>query len=324
MKKRIAYIGLSYPLLYDYANQASPSQNDISDSPNPIIESPMGLMILYDELWFLCESLCPNNMRKLCYVKFVDKEFPDLYYEGAEDFITDINLKIESDRGLSYAEILKRMNLQQRNGLDVHTHLLRIGNYETSARSGEDKLAFDLYILEALQEISDCEIELIANSRFCLRDFEPSNKAPRLVEKIVIPNIPNYLQVDGPYDPCMEVLRNHEYITDFRKWVTDNHNTIQRSEIDDMCESVQRTIEETQKKVFNKYLKDNDKYAFFASSGKTMLKTNIGLLSGGFSVVDALLGITVQGKKTLEANKHRWQGFVVNSRDIAEASKISL
>ena len=58
MKRRIAYIGLSYPLLYDYQHQAEMTENDVADSPNPIIESPLGLMILYDELWFLCESIC--------------------------------------------------------------------------------------------------------------------------------------------------------------------------------------------------------------------------------------------------------------------------
>ena len=51
MKRRIAYIGLSYPLLYDYKNQAEMTENDVTDSPNPIIESPLGLMILYDELF---------------------------------------------------------------------------------------------------------------------------------------------------------------------------------------------------------------------------------------------------------------------------------
>ena len=42
MKKRTAYIGISYPLLYDYRYQADKSPNDLLDSPNPIIESPLG------------------------------------------------------------------------------------------------------------------------------------------------------------------------------------------------------------------------------------------------------------------------------------------
>ena len=57
MKKRTAYIGISYPLLYDYKHQAGRSSNDMRDSPNPIIESPLGLMIFYDEIIFLCRSV---------------------------------------------------------------------------------------------------------------------------------------------------------------------------------------------------------------------------------------------------------------------------
>ena len=52
MRKRTAYIGISYPLLYDYEHQANKGPNDLSDSPNPIIESPLGLMIFYDEILF--------------------------------------------------------------------------------------------------------------------------------------------------------------------------------------------------------------------------------------------------------------------------------
>ena len=77
MGKRTAYIGLSYPLLYDYNHQADKSPNDLYSSPNPIIESPLGLMILFDEILFLCRSVCPNNMRQLPYVKFVDELYPD-------------------------------------------------------------------------------------------------------------------------------------------------------------------------------------------------------------------------------------------------------
>jgi hypothetical protein len=33
------------------------------DSPNPILDSPFGLMLLYDELWFLTKDLCPTNLR---------------------------------------------------------------------------------------------------------------------------------------------------------------------------------------------------------------------------------------------------------------------
>ena len=69
MKKRVAYIGISYPLLYDYRHQANKSLNDLSDSPNPIIE-----------------SVCPNNMRNLPYVKFVDELYPNFDFHRISEY----------------------------------------------------------------------------------------------------------------------------------------------------------------------------------------------------------------------------------------------
>ena len=58
------------------------------DSPNPIIESPLGLMIFYDEILFLCRSICPENMRNLPYVKFVDELYTDFCFENIKKSAT--------------------------------------------------------------------------------------------------------------------------------------------------------------------------------------------------------------------------------------------
>ncbi len=324
MTKRIAYIGLSYPLLYDYKNMAPFTQNDIYDSPNPIIDSPLGLMILYDELWFLCESLCPSNMRNLPYVKFVDKMFQDLYYEGADLFIECTDLKIDSSIGLSYDDILNRLKLDRQFGADTHTHSLKIGNIMRSASNREDNFAFDIYILMSLQERCADSIELVSNSRYPINEFTNSFNEAKTVEKIVIPNIPNYLNKEGPYHPCMEELRENRYLIDFRKWIVRNHNSIQYSEVNEICEVVDRSIKETNDRLFKKYLDDSSKYSFFASTGKTIIKTAAGIISTQCSILDALLGITINGKNTFKANCDRWQGFVVDSRNIVDSNKLNL
>jgi hypothetical protein len=85
-------------------------------------------MILYDELWFLSESLCSSNMSGLPYIKYVDELYPDLYYEGSELFRKKVNLKLDY-RGLSYSDMLERMNLNKEFGrLDNHSHGIKIGN----------------------------------------------------------------------------------------------------------------------------------------------------------------------------------------------------
>lgn len=111
MRKRTAYIGISYPLLYDYRHQADKSSNDLLDSPNPIIESPLGLMIFYDEILFLCKSVCPNNMRNLPYVKFVDEIYVDFDFKGIWECANEKENSITVNTKLSYSDIVKSLNV---------------------------------------------------------------------------------------------------------------------------------------------------------------------------------------------------------------------
>lgn len=315
MKKRIAYLGISYPLLYDYVHMARSTQNDLSDSPNPIIESPLGLMILYDELWFLCESLCPNNMRKLPYVKFVDRMFPDIYLGGADEFHTGITFERGWEVSLSYGDILRLMKLERWNGLDNHTHGLEISDIKISANSSEDKFLLDLYVLSALQEQSSDTIELVSNSLHRLKNVPEINKEATLTEKILIRDIPNYLTVDGPYHECMEELRGHEYLRDFRKWIIENHDTITKKEIEEMSESVQRTMQEAEKREFRNYLERNKGVTFWRTSGQTIFNTIRGVKCPLISVADAMCGITLKGKEAVRAKGERWQGFVMDAQE---------
>ena len=113
MSKRIAYIGISYPLLYDYWHPADKSSNDLIDSPNPIIESPLGLMIFYDEIVFLCRSVCPNNMRNLPYVKFVDELYSNFSFEDIEKCVKENNDIIINSTELSYTDIKNSLNISK-------------------------------------------------------------------------------------------------------------------------------------------------------------------------------------------------------------------
>ena len=67
---RVAYIGASSPIAFDYIKFHARQ----SKYPNPILEAPLGLFIMYDELLFLDPVVCPYNMKGLEYVKFVTDE----------------------------------------------------------------------------------------------------------------------------------------------------------------------------------------------------------------------------------------------------------
>lgn len=319
MRKRTAYIGISYPLLYDYKHQAKRSLNDLLDSPNPIIESPLGLMIFYDEILFLCKSVCPNNMRDLPYVKFVDELYPNFYFSDILKCVNEISNSITLNTKLSYDDIVKSLNVQGW-GADIHTHSLRIGDITIYANSNKDKFLFDMYVFQALQQQYSEDIELIANSRYDLKTFNSGAKT-EFIDRIIIPGIPNYIGVDGPYHACMEELRENKYLKDFRRWIIEKHSNLQRTEIDEMCVAVKRNIEEVKENIFKKYLEDNGGFAFFKSTSSTIVKTALEFLCSPISIAEAFKGIITRGKDTLNAKSLRWQGFVIDSQNIIKKIK---
>lgn len=75
---RRALVGFSSPVGYSYEYPAEKTPNDERSSPNPVLMGATGLFVLYDEIWFACRSLCPQNMRSLSYVKFLDVERPEI------------------------------------------------------------------------------------------------------------------------------------------------------------------------------------------------------------------------------------------------------
>lgn len=317
MGKRTAYIGISYPLLYDYRHQANKSPNDLSDSPNPIIESPLGLMIFYDEIVFLCKSVCPSNMRNLPYIKFVDELYPDFYFGDILEHSRTAKSSIRVNSNLTYWDIIRRLNLKNWDGIDTHTHAFKLGDSTLSANSDEYNFLFDLYVFQALQNLYDPNIELIANSKYTLETFNGGAKA-ELIDRIIIPDIPNYISAAGPYHSCIEELRENQYIKDFRSWVIANHDHIQRSEIDEACDAVRKNIEEVKDKTFKKYLEDNSSFSLFKSTSSTILKTAAGIFCTPISVLDAFAGCVSGSQEALAAKSVRWQGFIMDSKHIVK------
>lgn len=314
MKKRTAYIGISYPLLYDYKHQAGRSSNDMRDSPNPIIESPLGLMIFYDEIIFLCRSVCPENMRNLPYVKYVDELYSDFCFERIQNCVQETQNIIINSRNLSYNVVKKALNIHW-DGVDIHTHSLKIGDIIIAAQSNEKTFLFDLYVFQALQELYDPNIELVANSKYTVGALNNGTKM-EFIDKIIIPGVPNYIGYSGPYHECMEELRENKYLKDFRRWILEEHNNIKKSEIEEMCNAVEKNIEEAEKNIFKQYLENNSEVSFFKSTAIKTLKTAAGLVCSPISIIDTFMGTMADGKKVLDVKNERWQGFVIESRDI--------
>lgn len=313
---RIAYIGLTYPTFYDYLHLADRTSNDMSSSPNPILESPWGLMTLYDELWFLCESLCPNNMRKLSYVKFVDKLLPDLFLKDVDNNIFDVQ-EYGYYGDISYNNIMDKMNLDYtiRKGLDVHTHELRIGSLFVNAKDDLYNYYIDMQVMDILKKKTKENICLISNS-FHKYNVTRYGGELSVADNIVIANIDNYIWPNGPYHPCVEKLREHPYLRDFRKWIQENHSNLQKMEVNEMREYVNSTIREVQENYFMEYLEENNNKNFYKSCSKTILNTGLGIPFAAISIISAGKEIVSKYNEKKNSDKYRWMGFVTDAQKI--------
>lgn len=83
-----------------------------------------------------------------------------------------------------------------------------------------------------------------------------------------------------------------------------------------MCNAVEKNIEEAEKNIFKQYLENNSEVSFFKSTAIKTLKTAAGLVCSPISIIDTFMGTMADGKKVLDVKNERWQGFVIESRDI--------
>lgn len=315
---RTAYIGLSTPLLYDYGRPASRTSADLVSSPSPILDSPFGLMLLYDEIWFLCRSLCPENMRDLEYVRFLDEEqmLPSL----SDLDLSAMSARIPNDPVMSerydkvhrlfqsYDPLIEALGINWGSGPDNHTHSLRIGSIEANANAvGLEHMLFDLEVVERL---NNPNVELVANSfgQHWLEESNPQIREAALTQVLTIENIPNYLTPRGPYHPSIDEARSNPYLADFRKWVVSTARSSGTEELQEVKGEVEEAIRRSRDDIFLRYLDPRTQYL---SVGKTLGGGALDVFIPGMSTaVNLIQNINDMREK----NALKWQGFLISLR----------
>lgn len=317
MQKRIAFIGLSGPLFYDYANPAGKAPADMMSSPNPILAAPVSLMLLFDELWFLTRSLCPDNLRDSSFVKFVDEQgrLDDLNPSEAETWVELNSSELEKhayefirDNFFdNYSAVLKSTGVNWRGACDNHSHRLKIGPFMVSANSATFRSAlFDLFIHSKL---SDSRVELIANpylERLMETSVFPAGRL-NFSERIIGPRLINWQSAVGPYQPEIEDLRHHRYLEDYRVWILQQDVSFDEKEACERREAVEREISSAMRKALLEKLDDG---SIVRNSALLLGKAALDFVTGGISghLADAAEAV----KKTVETKSMRWQGFLLD------------
>lgn len=310
--KRIGYVGLSTPIYYDYSYKTSESEANLSSSPNPILEGAFGAILLYDEIWFLTKSLCPENMRHLSYVKFLNEmnQVPNVdpnWLPNSEDIFHSFAITEFNNASKDYEEVKKGAGIYWDAAADNHTHGLRIGDIILSGNSWNlSNVIYDMLMVERLPE----NVELLTNS-FSSRLFKSEsslNNQLRLTELLVLDSVPQFISPAGPYHSCIEEVKESAFLKYFRTWIREDAFKASTNEIAEIKKEVDQKLLEAQRNLFLKHL---DPKGSYISLGETLLSVGADTLVPGVSTVKNLMG---QLNKEKQIKGVRWQGFIVEAR----------
>ena len=320
---RRAFIGLSGPLAYCYKRQSLGERV----LPNPILEDSLGLLVLYDELLFLAPDLCPQNMRSLPYVKFLT---------DASDFRTRMPSIAKAVEGLykehdprnknfknpfeRYTPALTAITKQPyryeaskvKYVPDNHGRSIEVGpeTYVTGSSASFQNVLFDWSIREAFG-LDDCEVVSNSANSVYYETLQPDaieTRGKRAVgHTIVLRGLPNYLDSDGPYHPCLEELRGHSFIEEARSHIDEIVLNESKAEVNKIAEQMMRTARKVQRQVFHKFLSKKSEYKTTAVAGLTEA---IGTMVPGVGFLKDMVAAR-QAEK--EAASVRWSGFVADA-----------
>lgn len=308
---RRALIGFSSPAGYSYKWQALKTTNDGGSSPDPVLLSSMGLFVLYDELWFACESLCPQSMRSLPYVRFVDRECPGLLPEaqGLDDFVTSTAFCGEASLNDMFPGGYSSMRrFYSPNGqVDNHTHSLRFFDIEISGNCGEQQLATDIWLVQHLRNLN---LNLVLNpvtAKYAFGgDAAPGDTlsrteydALRVAEAVVsLRSLYDIGGRKGPYHPCVEILRADPSIVAFRRWLTDKSGRFSNRELSDIEDEVDARVSEFTTKALDSYVGRRNLRGVAVDLVKDQLSSVLGV---PFRLLEYLGGLGAASEETAYA-----------------------
>jgi hypothetical protein len=321
--ERTAFVGASGPIIYDYKNALD------SKYPNPILESPLGLMTLYDKIVFLHPAVCPKTMQKgLDFVEFLsDKTDIKDYHERLTQEIIETqkerNLKEEFETMIkkndqvfaNIATVRKRIGPFAEHG-DNHSRAVEeviVPNSANSENVWLDNLIsfekrYSLVTNSAIADIMNNEIMSV------LPKIDLTGKI--LSKHIESKSIPNYVNADGPYVDTIYDIRNRAYIKQFRDKIDEIILSNDNKSLDELVLKVEKDYDRAERELARKQVKNwrmyETIYDFSALVASEFLK-QVPFLGTAMSI----FGITNKALETYEdRNSFAWTGFLIDVEDI--------
>ena len=318
--KRRAYIGLSSPTAYFYDH----NQDFFKKEPwrwNPILESPQGLITLFDELWFLSRALCPVSLRKESYIKFLDEDsdYVPLIKALTEilnsksldgivedcpnvDHFIDIKSDYPSEQFKRYRQVIENVYGRQPDShlpIDNHSHGLDLCGFNVSGNSMRlDLLAFDIAFL---RKAGIRNIELVTNS-FNSAAFKTSPKTIKdiqVAQGVTIKRVPFLQTPSGPVIKRIEAIRESNFLIDFRDKILNNDKP---ENLVDLVTNIEKEFQNYRNDVL---LQLQNSSGIGTSIANNAISFVVGSYIPGVGEIKSL-------RSDAEARKFSWTGFLAD------------
>ncbi|MEW1734383.1 hypothetical protein AB0346_00330 [Nocardia beijingensis] len=325
--RRAAYIGAAAVVAYDYRNpgMADRSSNEV---PNPILENVPGLLLAYDELYFLSREFCPRDMQDLPYVHFVS-EIRELVprartaHEQYVELARGIDFSAAPSPGpLSFDDIVNSMvgDLRESMAPDNHSRGITLSaDYSIMGNSGEfglvvadigTALALDIEGLDVIVSSRGSGavrgLEIFAEEHNRSTDLWRLSSASRLAEIYT----PSYLGLQGAYHPAYEELRGHPRVSEFRDFLHEVDPPHRDGEL--LAKEISQLADRHASDILERFVKGKNK---FRSLGVPVVGgvLNVLLPGAGSAVTGGNSALEYLSEKRLR-DKISWAPFVVDLR----------
>jgi hypothetical protein len=297
---RRCLIGLSTPIGYYYGYILEPNR------PNPILEAPIGLFLLYDEIWFLHRRLCPYNMEELEYVHFVNEEYDVRFIDKAT--FSKCN-EIASASAL-HKQIIHSNLISQHSVVSRHVKSQgKKFHLNGKAEVVPGCLIPSNYIFDHI--IADTfNFDLVTNTFFqkaIKPKFSVLNQSS-IATRLICDEFPNFQAVDGPYLDLIEDFRSDSALKSFRKKITLLENP-DPQEIQPIIAALDSELRHAGESLIKEACGPGRIYKGLCNS----IIGQIPLISNIFS---ALEGIHSIYKAIKERRQFQWMAFVSRSKEI--------
>ena len=314
--RRTAFVGLSGPLAYDY------KAVERGREPTPILEGALGLLLCYDEIVFLTPGLCPPNMRNLDYVSFLSDrdDFAEAMhkvrsvseiassslYEPPADAPSPMEMYAAAVSAVTgQGRVMKSADV--RYATDYHAMVATGKGPSLPGRSADLRTVIaDWEILSAFG-LEHCDPVFNSASSICYAQMRNASQplgAASIADHLVVSRLPDYLGPSGPYHPCIEDLRQSDFLCAFRDKL-DEYVALPSAAVKEVVKEMEAKVGEYERDVLVEYLSSGRNR--YVSLAKAAIMDTIGLCVPGLGMVSALAGEYFKARR-IKAMK--WAGFV--------------